>query len=245
MFGNIAPAYSMKPRRDPSHTSLSPGPGGYEASREFYRESSQYSFARAARDKQLRRVPPGPGHYSSHKAFFQEAPALSFSRSARLPKPKQIIPGPGSYETKPVVGQAPSALIPTKPWPLLKSETPGPGAYAPRWGPPSWQLPLRSKCVQEGAGQMLRGHQRQQSHGTDRLTIGYSFGTASRDQFKPGPSPGPGSYSSVFSGTRMPRASIVPRLNSVFKSVAPGPGSYDIPSTVGLAGLKAAQSARN
>ena len=98
MFGQIAPAFSLGTRRDLPNSLNTPGPGRYESGKEFFKESTNFSFSRSPRGRGLNRTTPGPGEYDAHRPFYQEASKSSFSRASRMRRFKSIEPGPGSYE---------------------------------------------------------------------------------------------------------------------------------------------------
>ena len=98
MFGNIAPAYSMGSRRNLHQSMSTPGPGNYQQPKEFYKESTNWSFSRSPRGGRFNRKSPGPGQYDAFKPFYDEAFKSSFSRASRTHRFKSIDPGPGSYE---------------------------------------------------------------------------------------------------------------------------------------------------
>ena len=51
MKGNIAPAFTMRDRKDESPKTLSPGPGNYNNPKVFHQLSKQYSFNKSSRSK--------------------------------------------------------------------------------------------------------------------------------------------------------------------------------------------------
>ena len=228
MLGEIAPAYSIKPRRELNMSTLSPGPGKYESPRAFFQETTKFSFSRAPRGRSQNNYLPGPGQYDSQKPFYQEAATKSFAKAPRGAELKGIDPGPGSYDYVSGIGGGSSPLINSRLAGAARPDVPGPGQYDAH--KPFYQEATMKSFSKAPRGAQLKGidpgpgsyeHKSSIGGGSSPLVTSRSKAVLGMDV------PGPGSYEpKVHDGSS--KFSIRPKYSYQFRSLSPGPGSYDI-----------------
>ena len=254
MYGKAAPAFSMAARRESTHKTDSPGPGVYNAAKEFYKEVTRFSFSKLPRAAGVSPGSLGPGQYDAHKPFYADASTRSFSKAPRMAVPRSSVPGPGTYSLKSSVGTGLAPVFLKRLESVFKKEAPGPGAYDPVLRSNVRQFSLGRKptyeprsispgpgaydtSVRDLAGPLKLNSSTLQTSRISEPSLGSrfarlnGFGKAPRDSFKPSKLPGPGSYDPKLSPGRSVR--LYPRLTTPFKNTNPGPGQYDIPSSIG------------
>jgi len=183
---------------------------------------------------------PGPGEYFYEDVFKKKANFYSFARSPRKIHEFYGVPGPGLYSPLDLENKGKGFSICRGPRVLSDARTvsPGPGDY-------SYQV-LQRKYQYSISKARNKSHDFNDSPGPGYYTpnLAASLENAPRVHFprqermpkKSFLTPAPGQYDlNVFKspGFTIPKA--IPRMK---KMQTPGPGLYEIPSTIGIASLK-------
>jgi hypothetical protein len=135
-FGKGAKAVAMKGKYSRDDTTITPGPGAYNARLNVIKEhtgsvkmsqAERRTFAKAGDDK------PGPGMYAGNLNSFGKG-AVAVSIKGKYSRNEEITPGPGAYTarvdiTKGHTGSIRMSKAQRQTMAHSKSEIPGPGMY--------------------------------------------------------------------------------------------------------------------
>jgi len=207
-FEGAGKGTSLVPRRPDSALSAaarSPGPGAYNPSLTDKPKGPSYRMGSASRDSisKERIGVPGPGNYEPK--LIQGNQNVKIGTSVRSPLSRSgYTPGPGSYELQTKVGEGPKYIMNPRRDEKYERYVPGPGAYNPS-----------VNLVKENGP-----------------AIG--MGSSNRhDLYASKSNPGPGQYDTRgnIAGPKWGFGSEMRGKNH--KSAVPGPGSYNLPTTVG------------
>jgi len=208
-FDQGSRGFSLVPRRPDSAVlgvTRSPGPGAYNPSSSV-RAAPAYRIGSAVRDTRERATTPGPGNYNPSAVHGKQNIRIGTSTRKGMYEEKNT-PGPGAYTHNPKVGEGPKYIMnPRRDDGLVSVEgklIPGPGAYNPSVN--------------------LTKH--------NNSSVG--IGSGNRTEINPTKAnPGPGQYDTRgrIGGPKYGFGTGVRKEES--RSVAPGPGQYTLPHTVG------------
>lgn len=213
--GTEGPAYGIRGRQESKIENKAPGPGNYNPKDEYTRHGTPGTvIGKGKRDEiATKREAPGPGNYELNSSL-ERGKMYSFGtekREGSLEKQSKSIPGPGTYVAQSFVGKdSQGKSISGKCEIKIKNDNPGPGTYNP-------------DDRKHGPAYSLLGHRVD-----DPILI-------ERSKMPP-----PGNYNPNDSLIRhnAPNVSFGVRpQTSGSKNEAPGPGQYQLKST--LAGVGA------
>jgi len=208
VFESPGKGTSLVPRRPDSalfSAGRTPGPGAYEPSLSTKNKGPSYRIGSASRDTKDRAFAPGPGNYEPRSIQGNQNIKIGTSQRAPLSANKNT-PGPGTYEYSLKVGEGPKYIMNPRREDNNQGTryVPGPGAYTPA-----------VELVKE-------------------KSPGVRMGSSNRsDLHGPRLNPGPGQYDvrGNLAGPKWGFGS--DQRGRDYKSTVPGPGSYNLPTTVG------------
>jgi hypothetical protein len=205
---------------------ITPVPPAYSIGKSIYRE--------------LHKEIPGPGDYNTEKYANSTAQFYSFSKSPRKIHNFSPIPGPGVYNPQYLSGSQGFSLSKSpRKLTIVRTNSPGPGEYDYYSAQQRYKLSInkarnRSNNLSDVPGPGHYSPSMTYSTESPRKVGFLKQQRMPKDTFLT-PSPGKYSLPSVSSGPcfSIPKSILKPRI-----SPSPGPGVYEIPSTIGLASKK-------
>jgi hypothetical protein len=214
-YKNIS--HTMSAKLNQTKSDLTPGPGNYEVRSEKSLQVPTYKFGREIKcqiENTTARQTPGPGNYETRKNLGDNAPKISFGKEMRGDRGRPMTPGPGQYDIKKLIGNDGPKIHISSVRPdtaTTQKWVPGPGQY-------DANLSNRPK------------------------TPSYKIGTSQRDGFKTTGVPGPGQYelnssTSLSVRPKSPHWKMGTSERGPLSTCerTPGPGNYNISSSVGKA----------
>ena len=239
------PQISIKGKYNDFRPSEIPGPGAYNSDQSIARQaanSPHYSFTR---DKKGLKIAgsdaPGPANYAQTGSPFTTQ-GSKFGTDSKSPRVNNENPGPGAYDPKRPAsagGVVIASRHPTKP----PDAVPGPSAYSPQLASPKTPQYSIGSAPREGRSQSGipgPGHydDRSLSAGIKNRSAAYKIGTEHRGHGFVGGKP-PGEGTGPMYHWELPPNPPIWGFGTQDKgwktnSVAPGPGQYDIPTTIAV-----------
>ena len=199
-----------------------------------------YTIGKSSYPNFYNNLRPGPGEYENSKSLSSSVPSYSFSKSPRRIHDNYYIPGPGVYNPE-NHSKIPGFTLSRSPRILsnVRSFSPGPGEY-------NYSL-FQAKYQYSISKARNRSYQFSESPGPGYYSPNLTVNTENSPKVKfpkqrrmPNQTfltPAPGQYQipNIFKtpGYTIPKA--YPKPQGTY---SPGPGVYEIPSTLGIASLK-------
>lgn len=212
IVGNEGPKYAIKGKYNQNKKDLIPGPGNYNPKDEIVRHGTPGTVMGSGKRQGLGFSgdrAPGPGTYDQNKSL-DRGKHFSFgsgSRDRGLGSMSRGIPGPGTYASQSFIGkdtQGRSILGKAKT--KIGTDVPGPGTYAP-------------KANRNGPSYSLSGQRTVDPVMRERARM-----------------PPPGNYNPNDSLIKLGSPNVVfgkrPKSASVLGDGMPGPGQYELKSTL-------------
>ncbi|CAG9336024.1 unnamed protein product [Blepharisma stoltei] len=225
-------------RREKEYSSTyTPGPGAYALNASW--NEGPKAVLRAKNYYYKPSDSPGPGAYSPKD--FSDSPGWSLGKSTKEPEYyRSFTPSPGQYEIKNFDSLPKYSLGKSSRNGLQSNITPGPGHYSPEKNIDKKKISIGKKWTYDFRSESPGPGKYSPNHVFLEKTTAAVFGTDKKlrwdkDESLPSPFEYDISLNSSKGGFSIPKAPKEPNLNNF----SPGPGHYNISSTLGKAGLSA------